>query len=500
MINLFPSFTRASAFFRKEIVEMLRQPRLIATLVLGPFVILLLFGVGYRTDPRGFRTLFVVQPNSDITEEGVQYYGKSMDSILIFSGTSGDLNQALDQLNKGQVDLVVEEPRDAMQQVKENHQAVFTIYHREIDPTEISYINYLGWLYVNTLNQQVLRSFATSGQQDAASLHNSLQEAHQNVADVKQALGRGDEATAQQKQDGLARNVAAVSAATAGAALMEGASGGQTDSMHSTLADLQLNVGQLSTPRASTNDRMGRLDKIDRDLTTLDGMLGEFQGVDPGVLVSPFRSEVKNVAGQQPSMSVFFAPAVLALLLQHLALTFGALSVIHERNLGTIQLLHVSPLSAGEALFGKYISYMVFGSVVAVALTALLVFGLHVPMNGSWLYFSLVLLAVLFTSLGVGFVISLTSQTDSQAVQASMIVLLASVFFSGFIMNLDMLLQPVQSIAWLIPTTYGTLLLRDIALRGLTPNWMLLGILAGAGLVLMLIAWRLMHRLISAPQ
>jgi len=74
---------------------------------------------------------------------------------------------------------------------------------------------------------------------------------------------------------------------------------------------------------------------------------------------------------------------------------------------------------------------------------------------------------VLFTSLGIGFAISIVSQTDSQAVQYSMIILLASVFFSGFIMSLDMLLPPVRVISWLLPTTYGTLLLRDIALRGL---------------------------------
>ena len=66
-----------------------------------------------------------------------------------------------------------------------------------------------------------------------------------------------------------------------------------------------------------------------------------------------------------------------------------------------------------------------------------------------------------------------------------MIILLASVFFSGFIMSLDMLLPPVRVISWLLPTTYGTLLLRDIALRGTDPNWLLLGGLAAIGLVLM---------------
>ncbi len=81
-----------------------------------------------------------------------------------------------------------------------------------------------------------------------------------------------------------------------------------------------------------------------------------------------------------------------------------------------------------------------------------------------------------------------------------MIVLLASVFFSGFIASLDMLWEPVRVISWLLPTTYGTLLLRDIALRGIAPDWALLAGLIAIGLVLMLISWQLMRRLIASPQ
>jgi ABC-2 type transport system permease protein len=122
------------------------------------------------------------------------------------------------------------------------------------------------------------------------------------------------------------------------------------------------------------------------------------------------------------------------------------------------------------------------------------------PMLGNWWNFTLVIAAVLFTSLGIGFAISIISQTDSQAVQYSMIILLASVFFSGFIMSMDMLWEPVRVISWLLPTTYGTIMLRDIALRGTVPDWVLLGGLISFGVVLMLISWGLMRRLIVSSQ
>jgi ABC-2 type transport system permease protein len=269
--------------------------------------------------------------------------------------------------------------------------------------------------------------------------------------------------------------------------------------LQNTLNDLSQNTDQAGNSTVNQDERLSRIDKIDKEITDLDSKLAEFQSIDPHIIVSPFRSESKSVASVQPTLPEFFSPAVLALLLQHMAVTFAALSIVRERNMGIMELFRVSPLSAVEALFGKYISYMIFGGVISAILSALLVYALHMPMLGNWWYFVLVIAGVLFTSLGIGFAISIISQTDSQAVQYSMIILLSSVFFSGFIMSLQMFWAPVKIISWMLPTTYGTLMLRDIALRGLDPNWLQLGGLFGIGLVLMLLSWWLMHRLITSP-
>ncbi len=506
MGNFFRGIIRASSFFRKEIFEILRQPRLVATLVVGPFLILFIFGIGYRAQGRTLRTLLVLQTDSPIAAQDIQQYGETLGSQLTYAGAMGNQAEALDQLQRGQVDLVIVEPGEITSTLQNNQQAVLTLYHHEIDPVQVSYITYLGWLFAGKVNQQVLRSFVAQGQTDTANVHTSLQAAHQNVAALRLAVQSGDEVLAKQKQQGLAGNVDVVSTAVGASLLLldsvqrkQGANEGNTGQVKSVLANLRQNTNQLDSP-GSSDERLARLDKIDQDLTDLDGKLAQFQSIDPSIIVSPFRSETKSVANIQPSISDFFAPAVLALLLQHLAVTFAALSIVRERNVGTMELFRVSPLSAAEALFGKYISYMLFGGVIAAILSALLVFALHVPMQGNWWNFTLVIAAVLFTSLGIGFAISIVSQTDSQAVQYSMIVLLASVFFSGFILSLDMLWEPVRVISWLLPTTYGTLLLRDIALRGADPNWALLGGLIAIGLVLMLISWRLMRRLIASSQ
>ena len=73
MNRSFPrSLIRILAFLRKEIFEVIRQPMLVLTLVLGPFLILLFFGIGYRNEPRALRTVIVAEQ-----EDGLPRWGHS---------------------------------------------------------------------------------------------------------------------------------------------------------------------------------------------------------------------------------------------------------------------------------------------------------------------------------------------------------------------------------------------------------------------------------------
>ena len=104
-----------------------------------------------------------------------------------------------------------------------------------------------------------------------------------------------------------------------------------------------------------------------------------------------------------------------------------------------------------------------------------------------WLVLSLFLLV--FSSLGIGFAISATSGTDSQAVQASMLVLLAAMFFSGFVFPLNQILVPVRYIGYLLPVTYSIQNLQNVMLKGIPPNWIFLMALGVMGVLLFVFAW-----------
>ena len=354
-----------------------------------------------------------------------------------------------------------------------------------------------------------LIAITRQGQSDASTVREDIQAARQNTANLRQALQAGDEVAAQQERRQLGQNVDAVSLAVgASLGLLSGvdeelgptgnsSAGEVLTALERTQENTQA-LNQDSSATGQNSDQLQRLDEIDKDLETLDTRLGEFTAVSPDVLVRPFASEARSIAEIQPTPLAFFAPAVIALLLQHLAITFAALSIVRERTVGTMELFRVGPLSAAEALLGKYLSYLLFGAVIAAALTLLLVYALRIPMLGNWWDYTLVLFVLLFASLSIGFIISLVSQNESQAVQLTMIVLLTSVFFSGFLMSLEMIWQPVRVVSWSLPTTYGIILLRDIMLRGQAVDLYLVAGLAAIGLLLAFLAWLLMRRLISS--
>lgn len=518
---------RSSAFLRKEIVEVLRQPLLVLTLVLGPFLILLFFGIGYRNEPRALRTLFVVDQKDSALAQRIEQDAPSFGKQLIFAGITNNLEAAKEQLRRQEVDLITVVPTNAYNTILNNRQAAFQLYHHEIDPFQVDYVNVFSRVYIDALNRRVLRYITTEGQTNIAQARTRLEAAQISAAALREllercaaALGqpeaeeRCDSETARQYLQQLDRNIDELELSAGDSILLidgikqelgyndEPAAADQptlADIMRNTneLSDLEIEALELEALEERANNYLAKLrtlTKLEHDLSQIDARLREFLDIDPRVLITPFSSEAQSIATIKTGITDFFAPSVIVLLLQHLTVTFAALSIVRERRLGSMELFNVSPLSALETLLGKYISYILFGGVLATILLALTMFGMRVPLLGSAWGVALVIAALLFTSLGIGFVISLLSSTDIQAVQYSMIVLLTSVFFSGFILGLDTLWQPVRTISWAIPATYGILLLRDIMLRGsaLAPDLLLQ--LTAIGAALFLAAWFLLRR------
>lgn len=504
---------RTSAFITKELVEILRQTRLLLALVLGPFLILLLFGLGFRNEARALRVVFVVPAGQTQAAAQVQEYATSLGPQLEYQGIITNEGQALAQLQNGQVDAVVIVPDQVDEKIRNSEQPEVRLLHREIDPAQVSYVQYFAQIYVDELNRRVLRGIAEQGQQEASTVQDDLKTAKASASAMRAAFEQGNAVEAQTQRRQMDRSMDAVSLGlgaslgvlqsveeTMGGSAGEGSPASSTNLIMQSMDSYQENNDSLentSEGQDSYSAEAERAAQIEQDLDELDQQLQDFREISPQVLVSPFVSKTVNINDLELETSDYFAPGVIVLLLQHLLITFSALSIVRERNSGTMELFRVAPVNAFETLLGKYISYMIIGVLLAAGISALVVFVLGVPMLGNWSNFAAALAALMFASLGVGFIISLLSETTSQAVQYSMLVLLFSIFFSGFFLDLRLMWDQIRLLSWAIPATYGMQMLQDVMFRANNLNIFLIGGLLAYGLVMFILSWLLLNRIMQ---
>jgi ABC-2 type transport system permease protein len=236
------------------------------------------------------------------------------------------------------------------------------------------------------------------------------------------------------------------------------------------------------------------LDQLDAELTNIERTIAQVQSIPAWVLSAPFEAELKNVVPKEPTYIAFYAPAVLALLLQHLAITLGALSMARIRLLGLMELLQTSPVRPAEAVVGNYLSYGVLCAVAGGALLGLIVLLLGVPVFGSYAALGGMMALLVLCALGIGFIISMISSSEQQAAQLAMLILIATVFFSGFVVPVDTLVWPVRAISYALPATYAIRTFQDVMLRGVLRTPEDLVILAAAAVLLFLVTVALFRR------
>jgi ABC-2 type transport system permease protein len=495
MRRAFQFLIRIFAFVRKEIVIILRQPRLVFSLILGPFIILLLFGIGYREEPRTLRTVFVVPADSPMLPI-VEEYATRLGEQIASQGIINDPAEADQMLRRQDVDLVVVVPPDPMTNVRNNEQAIFSLYHYEIDPYERAYIEILGRNYTDEINRLVLLNAADQGKVEARTLQEQVALTREAASAVRVALEAGNQEQARTAAGQLNQDLDLLTlAAGSGLALLSGVDTSLgLETLQTRLQAVRESAGSLETGSAVASESAQVAAAIETELAEVDSLLGDYQTIESNVLISPFASQTLSITDTSLGPTDFFVPAVIALLMQHIAVTLAGLSIVRERQEGPIEIFRASPVSAFQTLIGKFISYLILTLILGALLTALVVLVLGVPMLGEWKFYALALFALLCASLSLGFLTSLLAKTTSQAIQSAMLLLLASIFFSGFFLALYRLWEPVQIISWALPVTYGINLLQSIMLRGQAPNMLLIVALFLYAVILFIIDWWWLNR------
>ncbi len=382
-LGLLKSWTRMTAFVNKDVLEVVRRPGALLSLIFGPFLIMGLFGIGYSGQYRPLNAVLVVPASANLPRD-INFYKQYLGDSVNLMEISDNVDQARVRLRRQEIDLLVIAPPDVEQNFLNGQQSPVGIEYNELDPVRDNYARFVAYRQVQELNRAIIEQAVSQGMQY-----------------VIQASGT-----------------------------------------------------QPPIP------------------------------ISPAVVAAPMRAESRNLAPISPNVVAYFAPAVLALVLQHMGVTLTALSLVRERLSGAMDIFRVAPVRALEILIGKYLAYAFFNLSIAASICFLLVGVLHMPMLSAPATVAWVVALLSFASLGLGLLISTVVDSERGAVQLSMLVLLASVFFSGFVLPLDQFITPLRVAAYSLPVTHGIQLLQDYMLRGDTnQGWELL-VLGGIGAAL----------------
>ncbi len=485
-----------SGFVRKEIFEIGRQPRLLLVLVVGPFLVLALFAVGFDQEKTVLNTTFV-GPADSVYEESVEKFTDDLGQYINLREYTTDLVAAQQALDDGDLDLIVVFPSDPAESILSGEQAVIKVLHDKIDPIQQTTVEVSTQVAVQELNARILEQVVGTTQDVLVPYQDSLDRTAALLDELGAAVAAGNTAEAERATNELEASTGALST------IVDLSS--QLSAQLSASSEAQAELDELAASTTELNDAIvqvaGSGEVAEGDIAPLAELLDVVRAngervttLDPSVVVRPFKGDTANLQREAVGVADYFAPAAIALLLQHLVLTFAAMSLVSDRARGLFEMFRVGPIGAGRVLLGKFVPYTLVGGVSAAALIALVSLALDVPFRGNVGWVVVGMLALLVSSIGWGTLISLVSKSDTQAVQYALLALLAGLFFGGFFLDLDAFRYPVKAISWTMPVTYGTRILRDVMLRGSDPAVVDFVGLGATTLIFVGLSWFLLAR------
>ena len=192
----------------------------------------------------------------------------------------------------------------------------------------------------------------------------------------------------------------------------------------------------------------------------------------------------------------FYVPGIIANLVMLVSLMLTSMSIVREKEAGTIEQIMVTPIRPVEFILGKCAPFAVIGflNVGMVALVGLYWF--DIPLRGS---FALLLVGTAFfllSTLGIGLFISTVSQTQQQAMMTTFFFFFPAMLFSGFIFPIANMPPVIQWLSLADPLRYFLIIIRGIFLKGIGWDllWPQFAALLGIGLIVLTFAVKRFHK------
>lgn len=463
---------RIRAVAAKEFWSLIKQPQLLLLLLAGPVLVMVVFALSFQVEGILPRAVVVVEEGSE-GEEIFEEYREEFTGRTEFGGVVRSIEEGDELLDDDETDAVIIIPSEPSEAVSEGRQATLEVHYNNINPIFGTAVPNRAYGLVLDLNRAIVRDGLVSELQAIRPTQERVAELSERVEQINQATETATGEEARQTTDDLDEALGDLEVALETLQVVDEDSEQLEESLDETrrareliseVQETQEAGAEALQEQAGTADLQEALDEISAEAAALP------QDVPARVLVSPLRLQVENLAPYEPDATGFYAPSVLGLLVQHIALSLASLTIIRERLSGAYEFFEVSPLGPLELLAGKFITYLGLVIAVNLAVAGVLSSALEVPLLGGVPMLAAVMALLSAASIALGFAISAVTTSMLQAIQISMLAFIAGGFFSGFLFPLDELGQPASSLSYLLPATYGIRAFRDVMIRGEWPN------------------------------
>jgi ABC-2 type transport system permease protein len=274
----------------------------------------------------------------------------------------------------------------------------------------------------------------------------------------------------------------------------------------------RLDVGVVIPPDFSRNLAKNKTSEIQ---ILIDGVNANTAGIASGYISQMVQQYSRNLA-QTPitppiateviflynpglTSSWFFVPGVMGLVLTLIGSIVSAITVVKEKDTGTLEQLLMTPANAGEILIAKVVPlfFLLMGDVLLALTLGRVIFS--IPFRGSLILFLGLSGLYVFVGIGIGIMLATLCQSQQQVVLTTFFINLPMVQTSGAIAPIETMPPFFQTLSWFNPLRHYITIVRGILLKGvgLEALWIHVLMLAGFAVILLAVSTRQFRRQLS---
>lgn len=223
----------------------------------------------------------------------------------------------------------------------------------------------------------------------------------------------------------------------------------------------------------------------------INAIIADYQQQQNSVVPYRISPELRMLYNPQLKGAPNFVPGVMALVLMIICVMMTSISIVREKELGTMEILLVSPFKPILVILAKAVPYLLLSLVNLAIILALSVFALELPVKGSLSLLIAESTLFIITALSLGLLISTRTASQQTAMLLSLMgMLLPTMLFTGFMFPIENMPVPLQVISNLVPARWYYIIVKSVMIKGLgfSAIWKETLILSGMALIFLLIS------------